>query len=136
MVEAHRWRQAWTAIGWIAAFAVVYASLIPDAPRLDVPQGDKLEHVAAYGCLMLWFAQLSTDGTFRARTALALVLLGIVVEFAQLFTTYRTFSVGDMLANGTGVAIGWLAAPPRSPNLLHLLNGASARINIAPTQRP
>jgi hypothetical protein len=36
----------------------------------------------------------------------------------QRWTGYRTFDVWDMAADAAGVAIGWLLAPPRLPNVL------------------
>ncbi len=47
-----------------------------------------------------------------------MVALGIAMEYAQRATGYRTFEVADMIADAFGVAIGWLAAPPRLPNFL------------------
>ncbi len=47
-----------------------------------------------------------------------MVALGIALEYAQRATGYRSFEVADMVADALGVAIGWLAAPPRLPNVL------------------
>ena len=40
--------------------------------------------------------------------ALGLVGLGIAIEFAQEQTGYRAFEWADMVADGMGVAMGWL----------------------------
>jgi hypothetical protein len=37
---------------------------------------------------------------------LALVLVGVVLEFAQRVTGYRSFAYGDMVDNALGVAAG------------------------------
>lgn len=124
-------RQAWWAIGWLGVAAAIYLSLMHDPPTLAVAEGDKLQHAAAYGMLMLWFAQLTDRRDGRGVIALALIGLGIALEYAQLATDYRDFSVGDMVADGLGVALGWLLAPPRLPNLLAL----TARI-LANRARP
>ncbi|MDD5329372.1 MAG: VanZ family protein [Sulfuricella sp.] len=100
--------------------AIVYFSLTPTPPEIDVTEGDKLGHLAAYGLAMLWFAQLYTERWPRRWLALGLVALGVALEYAQDATGYRTFDVADMLADAAGVALGWLAAPPRLPNLLAL----------------
>jgi VanZ family protein len=47
-----------------------------------------------------------------------MVALGIALEYAQRTTGYRSFDIADMVADAAGVAIGWLLAPPRLPNLL------------------
>jgi glycopeptide antibiotics resistance protein len=33
--------------------------------------------------------------------------MGVAVEFLQAMTDYRTFDVGDMIANGIGAALGF-----------------------------
>jgi VanZ family protein len=43
---------------------------------------------------------------------------GIVLEFLQRLTGYRTFEIADMIADVCGVCLGWLAAPPRLPHAL------------------
>jgi VanZ family protein len=120
-------RRAWWAIGWLGVGLAVYLSLMRDPPSLHVPQGDKLEHIAAYGMLMVWFAQAPDDRVRLRVVAFALIGLGIALEFAQLATGYREFSGGDMLADAIGVAIGWLLAPPRLPNLLACVQRTMAR---------
>jgi len=43
--------------------------------------------------------------------------MGVALEFAQSFTGYRFLAADDMLANATGVLLGWLLSPPRLPDL-------------------
>ena len=117
----------WLAVGWLGVVTVVWLSLMPEPPRLDIEQGDKLQHLAAYGSLMLWFAQVAVARSSRWRTAVALVGLGIALEYAQRATGYRTFSYADMAANAAGVACGWLLAPPRLPNALRVVERFAAR---------
>jgi VanZ family protein len=124
-------RRAWWAIGWFGIALAIYLSLMHNPPTLDVEQGDKLQHLAAYGMLMLWFSQLSLDAGWRRLTALALVALGIAIEFAQLATDYRDFSYGDMAADALGVALGWSLAPPRLPNFLELTTRVVSRVRSA-----
>ncbi len=40
-------------------------------------------------------------------------MIGIVLEFLQWGTGYRTLSYLDMLANGIGLFLGWLMAGTR-----------------------
>ena len=79
--------------------------------------GDKLGHFAAYGLVTLWFAQCYTGLRQRVALAVGMVALGIALEYVQRATGYRSFEIADMVADGVGVAIGWLLAPPRLPNL-------------------
>ncbi|MEO8134798.1 MAG: VanZ family protein [Betaproteobacteria bacterium] len=119
-------RRAWWAVGWFGVALCIYLTLMPSPPTLNVAEGDKLQHIAAYVALMFWFVQLTADLRTRRRTALALVGLGVALEFAQLATSYREFSVADMAADAVGVALGWLLAPPRLPNFLQLTQRVGA----------
>lgn len=111
----------WKAAGWLLVLAIIAFSLMPAPPDLGVNQGDKLGHLAAYGLVTLWLAQPYTALRQRIRLALGMVALGIALEYAQRATGYRSFEIADMVADALGVAIGWLAAPPRLPNLLDWL---------------
>ena len=79
-------------------------------PTLDIAQGDKLQHIGAYGLLMLLFALVYRRHGVRLAYAAGFCALGVALEFLQRLTGYRTFDVYDMLANGTGVVLGWAAA--------------------------
>jgi VanZ family protein len=113
-VRSLKHSRLWLGIGWGLVALVVYFSLIPNPPRLDFRQGDKLQHVCAYFGLMLWFGQIYLR---RLPLALSLLALGLSMEILQGFTDYREASALDMLANAVGVGLGWLAAR-RWPGLL------------------
>ena len=118
----------WLAIGLLGVVGVLVLSLIPPpAPILGVENEDKLHHLGAYGLLMWWFAQDAVAARQRAWIAMALVALGVAIEYLQGWTGYRTFSVADMAADAIGVAIGWLLSPPRLPNLLQRAAARLAR---------
>ena len=112
-------RKAWLAVGWFGVGLTIYLSLTPTPPQVDLgAYTDKWEHVSVYAVLMWWFCQLRTAASARAITGSALVGLGIGLEFAQRMTEVRTFELADMIAGAVGVTAGWLAAAPRTPNLL------------------
>jgi VanZ family protein len=111
----------WRACGWGLVVLVIYLSLTPAPPDLPGEEGDKVGHTLAYGVLMVWFAWLYPGPRARAAHALGFVVLGVALEFAQRSTGYRTFDTLDMLADATGVALGWLAAllpTPTGPQML------------------
>ena len=112
-----QWRGAWLATGWAMVAAVVYLSLAPISLEAIPAHSDKLHHVVAYGALMLWFCQMYEPSSTRRYLAVAFVVLGVGLECAQGLTDYRTFEYADMWVNACGVAVGWLAAPPRVTNL-------------------
>ena len=105
-------------IGWLLVLLVIYLSLAPISIEVPVEEGDKFGHVAAYAALMLWFANLFESLNRRIGFAIGFVVLGVVLEFMQGWTGYRTFEVADMAADAFGVAAGWALAPPRLPNFL------------------
>ena len=119
-----RWHLAWLTSAWVLVAAVVYLSLA--RLDIDIPAegGDKVGHVAAYALLTIWFMQIYAALRPRVAIAAGLVALGIVLEFLQGYTGYRNFDYVDMMSNTIGVVLGWIAAPPRTPNLLARLESA------------
>ena len=113
-----RWAPLWVGIAWTLVATVVYLSLAK--LEVDVPgaHADKYAHTAAYAALMFWFAQIYASAYSRVIIACALALLGIGLEYLQAYTDYRTFERADIVADIAGIVLGWLAAPPRTPNLL------------------
>ena len=103
-------RNAGIAAGWGWAAAIVWLSLTPSPPEVDLAHGDKLGHFAAYGLLMFWFALLYRERKARIAYALGFIAMGVALEFAQGQLGYRTYDVFDMYANTLGVLLGWAAA--------------------------
>ena len=108
----------WLLIGLMLVGAVIYFSLAPVPPQLQLEFqfADKLEHMLSYGILMFWFAQLLTQNAARHTVAILLVLLGIALEFLQGMTGYRLFDLFDMGANTLGVLIGLYLSTQRYKN--------------------
>jgi VanZ family protein len=90
--------------------AIVWLSLMPQPPRVDLTQGDKLGHFAAYGLLMSVFCLIYDRWPRRLVYAAGFIAMGIALEFLQGMTGYRTFDVYDMLANAGGVLLALAAA--------------------------
>ncbi len=105
-----RFRRFWLAAGFAFVALVVYLSLKPDPVDTGRVAGVKTGHFIAYAWLMWWFAQIHLARRARLGTALALVALGIALEYAQGMTAYRTFAISDMRDNGLGVLAGWVLA--------------------------
>ena len=115
-------RRLWLAAGWAIVVAIVWLSVTPAPPELDVTQGDKLGHVLAYAALMFWFCQLSAARNARIGYAIAFLALGIGLEFVQGALGYRSFEMWDMLADAIGIAVGWLIASFVRPGILERLS--------------
>jgi VanZ family protein len=103
-------RQAGIAAGWAWAAAIVWLSLTPSPPEVDLPHGDKLGHFLAYGLLMLWFAQLYRATGSRIAYAAGFVAMGAALEFLQGHLGIRTAELLDVYANTIGVLLGWATA--------------------------
>jgi VanZ family protein len=103
-------RRVGLALGWAWVAAIVYLSLTPSPPKVDVEQSDKVGHLLAYGALAFWFCLLYRAPQARLFHMAGFVCMGIALEFAQGATGYRSFELADMAANTLGVAAGWLAA--------------------------
>ena len=108
----YRFRRIWLLVGFGMVAAVVVLSLIP--VKMDLGEdSDKLAHFLAYGSLSLWFGMIFTGTSRQFGITVAIVALGVVLEFLQGLTGYRTFSIADMIANALGAALGWgLAQTP------------------------
>jgi hypothetical protein len=100
-------RGVYLAAGWAWAAAIVWLSLTPSQPTIDISHGDKAGHFFAYAVLMFWFAQLYPR---RVVFAAGFIAMGVALEFAQGASGYRSFDLVDMAANALGVLAGWAAA--------------------------
>ncbi len=122
-----RWRGYWLAGGWLIVAAIVWLSLTPSPPTLDIEQGDKLGHFLGYGALMFWFCQLYASRGARTGYGAVFCAMGVALELAQGALGYRSYEEFDVLANALGVLLGWgiaLATGPRVFQRLERIGGA------------
>ena len=99
---------------------MVYLSLSNiSLPQLSSDFGDKINHLLAYGVLMGWFGQLLAGWRKQVLCALALIALGISMEFLQGMTPYRFFDWQDAIANCLGVGFGLTALRMGADKILH-----------------
>jgi VanZ family protein len=98
------WLGIWI-FGW--ALAITLSLVRPPSMGLDVPEGDKVGHLFAYFILSAWAAMLFATRRGRVLAAIALVALGVGMEFAQgALTDYRMQDPRDAVANTVGVLLG------------------------------
>ncbi len=102
-------KPAWRCIGAALVAAVIYLSLT-DAfpPYLQIENDLKLGHILAYAVLVLYFAQLIINSRIGWFISGFFVVMGIILEYIQGITWYRTFSYYDMFANILGVSVGFI----------------------------
>lgn len=99
-------------LGWLFGFAIALAiaigSLMPDPPLPDAPGSDKWAHLLGYAGLACWWLRLLPQ---RWPTVLlAAGTFGVLIEFLQGQTSYRSQDPQDMLANLAGCLLGLLLA--------------------------
>lgn len=131
MTSGYSYFVLWRAVGWLIVLAIAAFSLTPQQPNVGgLEINDKLGHSLAYAIGMGWFASLYPGRPRRVRYAVFFIALGIALEFAQSFTPHRQFDLFDMLANGIGVAVGYILGQP----VLQPLDRAMARLLQQPRQ--
>jgi len=123
VLKPFRWPALWVGL-WLLAMAVVVTTcLLPgeDIPKVW-PGVDKLEHATAFLVLSACAVQLFATRRALLRAAAWLVILGVLIEFAQgEFTADRSADPLDALADASGVLLGlWLARTPARDLLLRL----------------
>lgn len=112
------WRW-WLLLGGVLVALVIYLSLSDiSLPQVPSDSGDKINHLIAYGVLTVWFGQLFLTWNKRAVVALALIALGVSMEFIQGMTDYRFFEWQDAVANLCGVVLGIIAIRLGADNIL------------------
>lgn len=98
----------WVALWCLGIAAVVWFSLVPPDDLPPVPEGsDKIEHFLAYALLAAGAVQLFARRASLLSACVALVLLGIAMEYLQGRTGLgRSMDPMDALANTLGVLTG------------------------------
>jgi uncharacterized protein YfiM (DUF2279 family) len=103
----YRFGRIWLLLGWGMVASVFVLSLIPI--ELDLGEGsDKFEHFVTYAGLSFWFGMLHVERRRQLGFALAFILMGVLIEFLQGMTDYRSFEVADMAADATGALLGFV----------------------------
>ena len=105
---------------------VVYLSLTPDRIDTGTVEGFDPGHMLAYFALMAWWAQIVRPGWPRVAVAVALVGMGIGMEFAQRLTDSRVFDPADMRDNAIGVAAAFVLVHGPLRRVLAALEGRLA----------
>jgi VanZ family protein len=127
VLQGLRFIRLWLVVGGFLIGLVIYLSLTPDPIEAPQVEGVKSGHFAAYLVLMLWFWQLLRPMRAKIAVAVALVAMGVALEFAQGATGYRTFAFADMRDNALGVGCGILLGMTALGGMLAKFEGWLAR---------
>jgi VanZ family protein len=98
--------RTWLILGWVFIVLAIVASLMPARRLPSVGVGDKVEHMAGYALLALWFAGIYPRSRYGV-IALALFVMGVCIEWAQSAMHWgRQGDPRDVVANCIGIAAG------------------------------
>lgn len=118
-----RYFKAWLSLGWIMVLLVIYLSLTPHLPELNIEFAfiDKAEHFFAYFILMMWFSQLYKTDKGRTFYLLLFILMGVTLEVLQGMGGVGLFEYADMFTNSLGVLFAWFITRGQLKNIFDLL---------------
>ena len=118
---------------WVLVISIVIVgSLLPNTSTpmraLDsLHLSDTVEHFGAYAFLT-FLPALHERRHFIVLAALGIMLLGVSLEFAQLFADGRSWQFSDIAADAAGVCVGLLTGiPMRSALMVRLLLSRTTR---------
>ncbi|MCB1774517.1 MAG: VanZ family protein [Gammaproteobacteria bacterium] len=90
----------------LALVVATWLALTPQpVPLPDAPLSDKWAHLLAYLVLAFLADASWPDRRFTAPKWSGLLLYGIAIELLQTQIPNRVFSIGDIVANGAGIAL-------------------------------
>lgn len=100
----------WRGLFIFTTVCILILALAPMAANDGgIPHMDKVKHAFAF--VTLWLLGERTGWVKGWPLAVALIAFGAFIEIAQYFTGYREASLGDLLADSVGVALGaWISS--------------------------
>jgi len=104
-----RYKWFWFGSGLAGLVAILGLALVPMNAPIPIANGDKILHALTFAFLTVWFMGVVEEGR-TLRVLAGLVLYGLLIEFLQSFTTYRSADPYDVLADVAGIVAGWLLA--------------------------
>ncbi len=105
------YRGFWLLLGWLYVLLLLYGSLIRVLDiNTYIDHTNKLIHFLLYFLLAGWFVQLYSRLSQRIVILGSEKLLGIIIEFLQGLTAYRSFDMLDALASSIRAISAFLLA--------------------------
>ncbi len=109
---------------WCSFVLLTGLSLMPMPELVGKNINDLFLHFIAYGGVMWSFTQGYPE-TRILKLMSGLIVWGILLEMMQGLTSYRLFEWMDMVANSTGVVLGWVLSRCHKP-VLEMIQTKSA----------
>jgi len=95
----------WNFIFWACLMTVLFLSLMPPEPSMPTTGWDKTNHLLAFAVLFILGRQAYPGR--NAAVLLGLLFYGGLIEVLQSFTPDHFAELGDLIADGLGLIIGW-----------------------------
>lgn len=108
-VQPLRYKWLWLGAGVGCLVVILLLAITPLSARVPSLGGDKVAHFLAFAFLTVWFLGVFEAG-LTARVLVALAGYGLLIEFVQSFTPYRSADLYDVMADLVGIGAGWLLA--------------------------
>lgn len=112
-LRSFRTPRRWLALGAAGVLAVIAVSLLPsgDLPPSPFAGSDKVGHFLTYAALSAYACMLFARMRPQALCAAGLIVLGVLLEYAQASLTDSRMGDGrDALANALGALLGLATA--------------------------
>jgi len=111
MVVTPRFRRAILVVWILSVAGIIFVSLLPHVELpVDFWNADKLYHMFAYAWLGALPLFAFTRRGHARMAAFSMIVLGVLLEWAQSYVPGRSASLADATANTIGVFAGlWLA---------------------------
>lgn len=107
MLMPLRYARAWLVAGLLLLLLGLLSALVPPGTPMPFTANDKLLHFVGFLGFMVWFG-----GVFQPRmaplVALGLFGYGLLMEYLQSLTITRQAEGLDLVADISGVLLGWL----------------------------
>lgn len=125
------YRQQWLALGIIYIGIILAGSLLrmPDI-NISYAHTDKIIHFMLYFILVGWFVQLYKSIASRLIILAGAIALGMLIEFLQGMTSYRSFDYLDGLADAIGALCAFLLAGTSFDGLLARVDSWIYRLTV------
>ena len=105
--EAVKRKAMWEVTFGLVLLAVLVLSLLPPSPYAPSTGWDKTNHVLAFSVLAYLGCKVYPNRVMVL--LIGLLVYGGLIEILQSYTPHRLGDWYDMLADGLGFPIGWLA---------------------------
>jgi VanZ family protein len=141
-VQPLRYASLWQSLGILLLATIALGSLAPvsfESPGFTIPHFDKVLHFTAYALLTAWYLVAFPGRHARVTIPLLIFCMGVMIEWLQGLTGYRTASLADAAADLGGILLAaWLMTRPLQQALLMIekqLPGAGATAQPASRRR-